>query len=787
MALIAWFKDIKKEDVDVVGGKGANLGEMYNIPLPVPPGFVVTAESFGKFLNTGIASKIFPALMELKAEETEKIENVSKQVREYILGSQMPKEVIEEIKEAYENLDVDPDVANALKGSALNIITSGRGTAVVAVRSSATAEDLPEASFAGQQDTYLNIKGPDNVVDAVKRCWASLYTARAIYYRIKNNFPHDKVLIAVVVQKMIHSEVSGVMFSINPSTNDESEIVIEGAYGLGDAVVGGEVSPDNYIVDKASKTIKSKKIAKQSWMYDREAAGGKTKRQLSEERGGRQKLSDEGILKLSELAIAIETHYEKPMDMEWAVEANKIYIVQARPVTTINKAPVENVETFEHKEPEGEAILEGLGASPGMASGKVKLVKEASDISKVEKGDVLVAIMTSPDYVPAMERASAIVTDEGGMTSHAAIVSRELGIPAVVGTEKATQILNEGDAISVNGSTGKVFRGIVETVVEEKEEVLEKESSEEIGASDIITGTKIYMNLSEPAQIEKYKHLPFEGIGLMRVEFIITDYIKMHPLALIARGESNVYVVKLAEGITKVASQIDNRPLTVRFSDFKTNEYANLEGGKEYEPHESNPMIGWRGVSRYVSSDYEEAFRLECAAMKKVRENYKNVHVMLPFVRNVTEVRKALEIMKEEGLENTSDFHVYLMAEVPSFAILAEEFAELPITGCSIGSNDLTQLVLGVDRDSAKLAKMGYFDERNNAVKKAISMIIKGFHKAGKTVSICGQAPSVYTEFAEFLVKEGIDAISLNPDTVIKTRLLIASTERKILLGKVRM
>jgi pyruvate, water dikinase len=777
---IVWFRDLKKEDVDVAGGKGASLGEMYNIPLPIPPGFVVSAGAFKKFLDeTNLGPQIFTALKDVQAEDTAKIQEISNKVKEAILNSKMPERIRDDIIEAYENLNVNKDLLDTVSGTPLDLLTStAKESPKVAVRSSATAEDLPEASFAGQQETFLNVKGSMNVVQAVQKCWASLYTSRAIYYRIKNNFDHSKVLIAAVIQKMVQSDVSGVMFSINPATNNKEEIVIEGAYGLGDAVVGGELSPDHYVIDKTSNEIKERKIALQKWMYDATAIDGRTKKNISEEKGAKQKLPDEGILKLSELAKRIETHYGGPMDMEWAVEVNKIFIVQARPVTTVNK-----VES--HAEDEiitsGEAILEGLPASPGGATGKVRIVTGIDDVAKVEEGEVLVAVMTSPDYVPAMERAAGIVTDEGGSTSHAAIVSRELGIPCVVGTEAATTQLSDGDLVTVDGSTGKVYHGEVE--VQQVEEVSEEVN---INSADLVTGTKIYMNLSEPDQMEKHMNLPFDGIGLMRVEFIITDYIRVHPLALINRGESGVYVNKLAEGIIKVASKVHNKPMTVRFSDFKTNEYKNLEGGSEYEPHEENPMIGWRGVSRYVSENYERAFRLECQAIVKVRKNYPNVHVMLPFVRNVDEIKKVLGIMAEEGLVNSSDFHVFLMAEVPSMAFLSEEFAQLNITGCSIGSNDLTQLTLGVDRDSGRLGKMGYFDERNGAVKKAISMIIQGFHKHGKFVSICGQAPSEYPEICEFLVKEGIDAISLNPDVVSKARLSVASIERKILLEKSR-
>ena len=634
------------------------------------------------------------------------------------------------------------------------------------------------ASFAGQQETYLNVKGKEEVILSVQKCWASLFTARAIYYRQKNNFSTEDVLIAVVIQKMVNSEKAGVMFSINPSTNNETEIMIEAALGLGEVVVGGQITPDTYIVDKQTMSIKSKKIATQTFGLFRDKYTGKNvKRNLNYDEGLKQKLTEQEILQLAEYGKKIEDSYGKPMDMEWATENSRVYIVQARPVTTMKR----KTETTK-AQTTGEEILNGLAASPGIGCGKVKIVNNVDELTKIEKGDVLVTKMTSPDYVPGMKKAVAIVTDEGGLTSHASIVSRELGIPCIVGTEKATQILHENQLITVDGTNGKVYFG--ETKIEQqKEQTIQNEEN----TNELITGTKIYMNLGEPEKIDEYKKLPFDGIGLMRIEFIITDYVKKHPMYMIQQGQQQEYINTLAEGIEKVAKTINPKPVIVRFSDFKTNEYKNLEGGSQYEPHEENPMIGWRGVSRYISEDFKEAFRLELKAIKKCREQgLRNVHVMLPFVRNTEEVRKCLEILKSEGLEKTNDFGIYLMAEVPAISIIPEEFAELPITGASIGSNDLTQGVLCVDRDNSKLGRMGYFDERNPAVLKAMSNIIRGFKKFGKTVGICGQCPSEYPEIVEFLVKEGITSISVSPDVVNKVRKQVASVERNILLGKIR-
>ncbi len=788
---VVWFSEITKNDNATAGGKGCNLGIIYNLKLPVPPGYVITAQVYQYFVeSTGTQSKILDLLKNLDVEDTEKLQRTSEQVQELILDAKMPLDIAKSITEAYDDLNVDRAVSKVIGKDVLNsFIKAGRDAPFVAVRSSATAEDQPEASFAGQQATYLNVRGKDDLLLAVQKCWASLFTARAIYYRAKNNFPTEKVYIAVVVQRMVNSEKSGVMFSVNPATNNESEIMIEAAFGLGEVVVGGEITPDTYIVDKLNLQIKSKKVAKQDYGLFRDQYNGKNfKRNLNENEGSRQKLTEEEIVGLARYGKILEEHYGKPMDSEWATENGKIYLVQTRPVTTLlrNKAQAAKFENKDMKE-----VLRGMGASPGVGSGKVKIIKDMSELDKVLKGDVLVTRMTSPDYVAAMRKVVAIVTDEGGLTSHAAIVSRELGVPCIVGSEKATQLFHDGDLITVDGTNGIVYQGDVSSGISEvKKENTNQEKSfdnnlQEVG--EIITGTKIYMNLGEPDKIDDYKNLPFDGIGLMRIEFIITDTVRKHPLYMIQTGQQQEYINKLSEGISKVARAIMPRPLIVRFSDFKTNEYKNLEGGDQFEPHEENPLIGWRGVSRYISPEYVEAFKLELRAIKKCRDQgLKNVHVMFPFVRTTDEVRKCLDILKSEGLVKSNDFGVYLMAEVPAVALIPEEFSELPITGASIGSNDLTMGVLGIDRDSTKLGKMGYFDERNPAVLKALSNLIKGFKKNGKTISICGQGPSEYEDLVEFLVKEGITAISVSPDVVVKTRKVVASIERNILLGKIR-
>ena len=768
MTNILWFRDIKKEDIAYVGGKGSNLGEMYNIPLPIPPGFVVTAQAYKKFLDyTGIKEQIMHILNNTNVDENEELQAASKKIKEIIISAKMPSDIENDISESYDNLNVNNDIIKQLNKNALSMIKAGRDLPYVAVRSSATAEDLPQFSFAGQNETFLNVKGAEKVINAVQHCWASLFTARSIYYRVKNNFQHEKVLIAVVVQKMVDSLTSGVMFSVNPATNNNDEIMIEAAFGLGEVVVGGQITPDTYILDKETLKIKSKKIATQPYALLRGYKDGNRKETLTKEKGSQQKISDEIIIKLAEYGKKIEGHYGSAQDIEWATEENKVYIVQSRAVTTLLKKREESEKIVTETKP----ILEGLGASPGIATGEVKIVHDISELSKIMPGNILVAVMTNPDYVPSMKRAGAIVTEEGGTTCHAAIVSREMGIPAIVGTEKATKVLKENQLITVDATSGKVYEGSV--AIEKKE--IEKEDS--LPEKEFKTKTKVYMNLGEPEKISDYKNLQFDGIGLMRIEFIISSYIGKHPLFLIENNQQDLYIDKLAEGISKVASEINPKPVIVRFSDFKSNEYKGLEGGERFEPHEDNPLIGWRGVSRYISSEFIEAFKLECKAIKKVRSTLKNVHVMLPFVRITDEVKKCLEIMRTEGLVKEEGFKVWLMAEIPSLALIPEDFAKLDIDGVSIGSNDLTMLVLGVDRDSAKLGKMGYFDERNKAVLKAIENIIEGFHKHEKTVSICGQSVSVYPEILKFVLKHGIDSVSINPDVVNKVKKQVAEIE----------
>jgi len=759
MEYVKWFEQLSKNDLLIAGGKGSNLGEMTKLKLPIPEGFVITTKAFDDFVNLNqVSSQIKELIEKCNVDNTAELLETSKKLKELILSKEIPVKIKSEIIEAYKELSYSRRIIDK---RVLALISAGRELALVAVRSSATSEDIPQASFAGQFSSFLNVKGTNDLLDCIKKCWASLFEPRAIFYRVKHGMKHASM--AVVVQRMVNSDASGVMFTINPSTG-EDEVVIEACWGLGETLVQGEVEPDTYRVSKKGEILEIK-IGKKNRRRIRDLATDKTiEVPVPKDKVEAQVLSKEQILKLAEYGKILERHYGIPQDIEFAIEKDRIYIVQTRAVTT--KAKIEEVKIS------AEPILKGIAASPGIVTGKVKIIKNLEDLKEFEKGNILVAKMTSPDYVVAMSKSSAIITDEGGLTSHASIVSRELGVPCIVGTGNATSTLKDGQIVTVDAYHGLVYLG--EVKIGKEKEFLEE-------AEKLKTKTKIYMNLGVPEKIEEYKSLPFDGIGLMRIEFIIASYIGEHPNYLLEKGEEEKYINKLAEGIAKVASAIYPKPVVVRFSDFKTNEYRELKGGEKFEPTEANPMLGWRGVSRYISKEFEKAFRLECKAIKKVREEMKldNVWVMLPFVRTTWEVEKCLKIMEEEGLKRSKDFKVWLMAEVPSIIFLADEFSKL-CDGFSIGSNDLTQLIMGADRDSAILAKMGYFDERNLAVLRAISHLIKVAHSNKITVSICGQAPSVYPEFVEFLVRNEIDSISVNPDAVVETRKLVEQLERRI-------
>jgi pyruvate,water dikinase len=741
---IVWFNEVGKNNVPLVGGKGANLGEMISAGIPVPPGFIVTANAYSSFIAQYNLTSVIKGLLDGLDRNNSKLLNyIATQIKQTILNSKMPSDLVKQIEKFYEEMD----------------------QGLVAVRSSATAEDLAEASFAGQQSTFLNVEGANQVVEAVKKCWASLFESRAIYYREEQHFDHLSVAIAVPVQKMIQSETSGVIFTIEPITSDPTKVVIESIYGLGEGLVSGEIKPDFYIVDKNEMVICHKELSTQEKYLARDlnSIEGNSWQQVQPSKQDKQKTKDEDVIKLAELAIKIEKYYGNPQDIEWAQENGNIYIVQSRPVTAIK-------ETTEEIEPDIKAptLLVGAPASPGLASGPVKILFEPSEIDRVEKGDILVAEMTTPDFVPAMKRAAAIVTDRGGRTSHAAIVSRELGIPCVVGVGEATRMLKDSQVITVDGAHGKVYKGKITRRINTT-------SVASIIRETIKTQTKVYVNLAQPELADRIAARNVDGVGLLRAEFIVGQ-IGYHPSYMIKENRESEYIQKLYTGIKAFTHAFNPRPVVYRTTDFKTNEYRELKGGDEFEQVEENPMIGYRGASRYISD--KKVFKMELEAIKKVRKEYKNLWVMIPFVRTVNELQETKKIMEEEGLYRSSDFKLWMMVEVPSNILLLEQFIDAGIDGISIGSNDLTQLILGIDRDSEKLRDT--FNEQDDAVMVALERAVKIAKEKSITSSICGQAPSVYPELTEKLVALGITSVSISPDMIGTTREIIAKAEAKL-------
>lgn len=746
---IAWFNELSKDDIPLAGGKGANLGEMTRANIPVPPGFVVTADAYFTFLKEAkLEKQLRQFLKSLDIEDSRNLKETSDKIKGELSNAPMPKAIAHEIKQAYREL----------------------GSGLVAVRSSATAEDLPEASFAGQQRTFLNVQGEDEVLAAVQGCWASLFEARAIFYRQQGGFGHLTVGLAVPVQQMVQSEISGVMFTIEPLTNDRGKILIEAAYGLGEAIVSGEVTPDQYVIDKAKMAIIDKQIAKQEWqiiknqqLHTLEESNIRVVIPPWEQ--AKQKLTDEEIIALAKLGKRLEDLYQFPQDIEWAKKDGQLFIIQTRPVTTLGTKEQKLAEIKQ------EPLLIGEAASLGVASGTVKIVSNASQMGKVRKGDILVAEMTSPAFVPAMKRASAIVTDLGGRTSHAAIVSREMGIPCIVGTRKATTILKDGQevTVAVDASQGRIYQG---NLIERKLAVASPSIRRKLK-----TRTKVYVNLAHPDLADRVAARDVDGVGLLRAEFVAAQ-IGEHPRFMLREKRGDKFVDALAKGISSFTRAFYPRPVVYRTTDFKTNEYRNLKGGEEYEPVEENPMIGYRGCSRYVRD--AEVFKLEIEAIKKIRESYNNLWVMIPFVRLPIGMTMVKGMLESEGLFQSADFKLWMMAEVPSNVFLIDEFLATGIDGISIGSNDLTQLILGVDRDSAMLAEI--FDERNEAVMQAMEKVITACRSKGVTSSICGQAPSFYPEVTEKLVRWGINSVSVSPDMIDKTREVIAAVEAKLRL-----
>ena len=771
---LLWFEQLEREDVAIVGGKSSSLGEMTaKVDVPVPYGFATTAYAYRYFFEkSGLDNEVRELVGELTdVENSALLRDVCARIRQAILEKEMPQDLQDAIAAAYEEL-----------GKKMNI-----DQPYVAVRSSATAEDLPDASFAGQQDTYLNVQGAETIIAKVKECYASCFTDRAVYYREKQGFDHLDVALSAAIQMMVFSKAAGVMFTVNVATGDDQNILMEAAWGLGEYVVQGTVTPDNYTVCKKTHKIIEKNVNGQDIKLVRKAGGDCEEIMVPLDEQNIQKLTDEQIIELAGYAKKIEEHYGCYMDMEWGVDERdgKLWILQARPETVWSRRNKENggapKEEKKAVTTDRKVIVKGLPASPGQVSGRVHVILDPSRIDEFKEGEILVTEMTAPDWVPAMKKAKAIVTDSGGMTCHASIVSRELGIPCIVGTksrgEAATTTIPDGIDVTIDATHGVVYEGIIE---EPKKEQATQQAAV-VAEYFPPTGTKVYMNLGDPELAEKYSTLPCDGIGLMREEFIWTTYIHEHPLYLLKIGQPEKVVDQLAEGIRQVCQAMAPRPVTLRFSDFKSSEYRDLKGGDEFEPYEPSALLGWRGASRYYDPKYIDAFKLECHAVRKVREEFglKNLHVMIPFCRNVEECEKVVNIMASCGLARSKDFKVWLMAEIPANIILADQFNKY-VDGYSIGSNDLTMLVLGCDRDNDTVSHI--YDERNLAVKRAIRHLIEVAHKDGKTVSICGQAPSVYPEFCEFLIKSGIDSISVNPDTVKFTKKLVAQVEQRVML-----
>ncbi|HEX6026984.1 MAG TPA: phosphoenolpyruvate synthase [Solirubrobacter sp.] len=741
------FGELTRADVPFAGGKGANLGELTRAGLPVPPGFVVGAPAYAAFCDeSGLRGRIAKALEDLDVDDTAALSAASAEVRELVAATPMPEWLSAAITAAYRELG--DDVA-------------------VAVRSSATAEDTESASFAGMNETFLNVRGDAQLLDAVRRCWASLFGARTVFYRAKRGFDQAGMDIAVVVQRQIASTRAGVMFTIDPASGRADRIVIEGAPGLGESVVSGQVSPDRYVVDKGTRAILTREVKRKELVIEPRADGGTATRALAGEEAMRPVLDDAEVLALADLAVRIERHYGAPQDTEWAFDPDgAVWMLQSRPVTSAGAH-------------EGEPLVRGLGAAPGSASGRVRRIASLADAGQLGEGDVLVTHMTAPDWVPLMRRAAAIVTDSGGMTCHAAIVSRELGIPCVVGTGSATTKLRDGELVTVDATHGVVLEGAVQPSAAAPEP-----AAAAAPAAAPTTATKVLVNLSEPSQVERAAALPVDGVGLLRAELMVIEALAgVHPRTLIERGRAEDFSARMAEGLTAFAAGFAPRPITYRTIDFRTNEFRGLEGGERFEPEEANPMIGFRGALRYTRD--AEVFRLELDAIRRVWDaGHTNLHVMLPFVRTARELAACRELIADSGLLDRPGFELWIMAEVPSVLFALERYAELGVAGISIGSNDLTQLLLGADRDSELLADV--FDERDPAVQAYLKQLIPKARSLGLQTSICGQAPSVHPEYADLLVRAGIDAISVNLDVVDRTRRLVAAAEQRVILEAAR-